>query len=132
MGLWLVTWGNLVLEVFSGTAWPFAYFLFWVCQTFCSVHGAKLIAFRTGLGEANRLSIHSYIIEGDFSCVICWASVCSAYPWRLTDAAEEVLELAVKLNASFVHVLCSANEAADSLAKVGVGLTILLVNMFHP
>lgn len=56
----------------------------------------------------------------------------SAYPWRLADAAEEVLELALKLNASFVHVLCSANEAADSLAKEGAGLTILVVNMFPP
>lgn len=119
------------MEVFSGTAWPIAYFLFWVCH-FCLVNGAKLIAFRTGLGEANRLSIHSYIVEGDFSCVICWASVSSACPWRLADAAEEVLKLAVKLNASFVCVLCSANEAADSLAKDGVGLTILFVNMFPP
>lgn len=46
------------------------------------------------------------------------------------DLFEEVLELAVKLNVSFIHVSCSVNEVADSLAKEGVGRLALVVVLF--
>lgn len=52
-------------------------------------------------------------------CVIRWVLESSKPPWRMADVVDEVLELASKLKVSFTHVNCSANVAADCLAKWG-------------
>lgn len=56
-------------------------------------------------------------------------------PWCLADVLEEVVGLIMRLNASYLHVLCNTNEDVDLLAKEGnrrsslfvVSLTLLLV-----
>lgn len=67
-----------------------------------------------GLRQPARLDLNSFVAEGDSLCATCWASGFSKLTWRLADIAEEVLDLAVKLNVSFVHMRRSANEVVDS------------------
>lgn len=89
----------------------------------CSVHEAKLIALQARLWGASRLCFHSLIVERDSSCVICWASGSSRYPWRLANTAEMIV--------SFVHVLCNENRATDSLADEGMGRPAVVVDLFR-
>ena len=46
-----------------------------------------------------------------------WASASSRPLWHLADAAEEMIDLCLKLNVLYVHIKRSANEVADRLAK---------------
>lgn len=105
---------------------------FWGAASLCIVNEADLVALRMGLMEAVKLCIHYFILEGCSSCVTRRALGTSSFPWCLADAVEEVLELATKLNASFVNVLRSANEAADSLGKEGVSQHTIVVDMVPP
>lgn len=41
-------------------------------------------------------------------------------PWCLDDVLEEVVRLIMRLNASYLHVLCNTNEDVDLLAKEGI------------
>lgn len=88
----------------------------------CLVQAAKLIALQAHLWGASRLCFHSLIVEGNYSCVIRWASGSSRYPWRLANTGE--------MNVSFVHVLCNANEATCSLDEEGMRRPALVVDLF--
>ena len=96
----------------------------------CLVNEAELIALRMGPSEAARLCFHFSMVEGDSSCVFRWALVSSWHSCCLADAAKKVLELAVRMNVSFLHVLHSTNDAADSLDNEGVERPALVVDMF--
>lgn len=96
----------------------------------CLVNEAEPIALRTGPSEAARLYFHFSMVEGDSSCVIRWALGSSRHSWCLADAAKKVLQLAVKMNFSFLHVLHSTNDAVDFLDNEGVGQPALVVDMF--
>lgn len=82
----------------------------------CSVNEAGLVALRTGLRECVNLGLSNIIVEGDSWCASRWVAGSSIPLWRFVYAAKEVLEIALMLNACFVHVLQSANEVADLLA----------------
>ena len=84
---------------------------------FVSVNEAELLALRMALCQANHLGLSNLIAEGYSSYAIRWASGSSRPPWRLTDIAEEVVDLGLKLNISFVLIKRSVNEVADHLAK---------------
>lgn len=86
---------------------------------FGSANKTELLAVRMGLRQPARLDLNSFVAEGDSLCAASWASGFSKLPWRLAVIAEEVLDLAVKLNVSFVHMRRSANEVVDSMAKEG-------------
>lgn len=101
------------------------------CSKLLLSHEADLIALRMGLTEAVKLCSH-FILEGCSSCVTQRALGTSSFPWFLADAVDEVLELATMLNASFVNVLRSANEAADSLGKEGMSQQTIVVDMVPP
>lgn len=85
------------------------------------VNRAELPALRMGLRKALHLSLHGIVMECDSLCVINWASGCCQAPWTwsILDVAE-MLDLARKLTASFIHVKHAANVVADGLAKKGV------------
>lgn len=73
----------------------------------CSVNEAELAALRLGIRERAKLGLSNIIGEGDSWCANRWASRVTRPPWRLVDMVEEVIELASRINATFVHVLRS-------------------------
>lgn len=81
---------------------------------------AELMALNTGLREACRLNLHGILVKGDSFCVCRWASSQSTAPWYLANIMEQVLDLATRLGASFLHVKWSANTEADRQAKEGI------------
>lgn len=68
-----------------------------------------------------RLVHSNIIVDGHSWCAICRASGSSRPPCCVADVADEVLELASKINAAFANVMQSANVASDLLAKEGIG-----------
>lgn len=98
--------GPLALEVLSRTVQQFVP----RPSGECLVNEAELIAPRMGLLDTAGLGFHSFIKEGDSLCV-------NFGGWGLVYilGSRKDLELATKLNISFIRVLHSANEVADSL-----------------
>lgn len=83
----------------------------------CTLNEAESVSLRAGLRVCVKLGIYNINVEGDSLYDIRWAASSSKPPWHLVDVMEEVIELALKLNVSFVLLLCSANEEVDLLAK---------------
>ncbi|XP_077232486.1 uncharacterized protein LOC143869814 [Tasmannia lanceolata] len=60
------------------------------------------------------------IVEGDSVNVIRWLKGSVNPPWRFLRLFDEIKDISVGCSVDFLHVRRSANEIADSLAKVGV------------
>lgn len=78
--------------------------------------------------EAYHLGLCHTIVKDDSLCSIRGESQKCNPSWELSNAVEEVLDLARMFMASFYHVKRSANSMADSLAKGGVSYNSLITN----
>ena len=65
---------------------------------------AELLAWRMGLCQADRLGFSIFIAKEDSSFAIEWAWGSSRPPWLLMDIAEQMMELGLKLNVSYVLI----------------------------
>lgn len=65
------------------------------------------------------MDLHGLQMEGDSHslCVIILDLGCCKAPLSLADVAEEVLDIAKRLNVAFNHIKQSKNEVADGLLR---------------
>ena len=92
----MVTRANQVLGVFFKDSAGVKLISFWGPSGFKTLNEVEMIAFRTGLREADKMGFRKFIVEGDSLCAIRWASGSSNPPWHLAGLCDTVTALVSK------------------------------------
>ena len=91
---------------------------------------AEILAIHEALKLYKVSFNHPLIVESDSLNAISWVTNLAKGPWRFYFYLNEIKSLSSQLEVEFRHILHSANEEADVLAKRGVAQQFVFFALF--